>query len=150
MSSPLLSVTIPTHNRARYAISAIKSILAISDSRLEVVVSDTSSDGELAEYIEKKKDVWTTDPRLIYFRPEDKLDMTGNHNAVLGKANGDYICLIGDDDTITEDAIRAAEWAKEKCVDLIAPNVVANYVWPDFRSRFLEGDTLHAFIFQEK
>lgn len=139
MSSPLLSVTIPTHNRARYAISAIKSILAISDSRLEVVISDTSSDGELAEYIEKKKDVWTTDPRLIYFRPEDKLDMTGNHNAVLGKANGDYICLIGDDDTITEDAIRAAEWAKEKCVDLIAPNVVANYVWPDFRSRFFGG-----------
>lgn len=135
--SPLLSIVIPTHNRAQYAVPAIRSILAIDDPRLELVVSDTSTDGELAACIADKNNVWASDPRLRYFRPQEKLDMTGNHNAVLGAAKGEFVCLIGDDDTIVADALSAASWAKTKAIDLIAPNVVANYVWPDFKSRFL-------------
>jgi hypothetical protein len=137
--SPLLSVAIPTHNRARYAIPAIRSILTIPSPDLEVVVSDTSTDGELAALMADKTNAWASDPRLNYFRPQEKLDMTGNHNAALGAARGEFVCLIGDDDTIVTDALVAASWAKVKAIDLIAPNVVANYVWPDFKSRFL-GD----------
>ncbi|MGH8846604.1 MAG: glycosyltransferase family 2 protein [Polaromonas sp.] len=137
--APLLSIAIPTHNRARYAIPAIRSILAIADPRLEVVVSDTSTSGELAACMADSSNAWVTDPRLNYFRPQEKLDMTGNHNAALGAVTGEYVCLIGDDDTIAADALAAAAWAKDHAIDLIAPNVVANYVWPDFRSRFL-GD----------
>ncbi len=136
---PLLSVAIPTHNRAKYAIPAIRSILAIPNPDLEIVVSDTSTDGELAAFMEDKQNTWASDPRLTYFRPQGKLDMTGNHNAVLGAATGEFVCLIGDDDTIVTDALVAASWAKSKAIDLIAPNVVANYVWPDFKSRLL-GD----------
>lgn len=134
---PLLSIAIPTHNRARYAIPAIQSILAIADPRLEVVVSDTSTTGELAACMADRCNAWVTDPRLNYFRSQDKLDMTGNHNAAIAAASGEYVCLIGDDDTITADALLAAAWAKNKGIELIAPNVVTNYVWPDFRSRYL-------------
>ncbi len=137
--SPLLSVAIPTHNRARYAVSAIRSILNIPSPDLEVIVSDTSTDGELAARISDKKYAWTSDSRLNYFRPQEKLDMTGNHNAALGAARGEFVCLVGDDDTIVADALHAASWAKANGIDLIAPNVVANYVWPDFKSRLL-GD----------
>lgn len=132
---PLLSVAIPTHNRARYAIPTIRSILAIPRADLEIVVSDTSTDGELAAFMADKQNSWTSDPRLHYFQPPEKLDMTGNHNSALGRAKGEFICLIGDDDTIVEDALVAAAWAKENDIDLIAPNVVANYAWPDFKSR---------------
>lgn len=135
----LLSVVIPTHNRARYAGPAIRSILTIDDPRLELVVSDTSTDGELAAFMADKQNGWASDPRLNYFRPQEKLDMTGNHNAALGAARGEFVCLIGDDDTIVADALHAASWAKANGIDLIAPNVVANYVWPDFKSRLL-GD----------
>lgn len=135
--APLLSIAIPTHNRARYAVSAIRSILAIADPRLEVVVSDTSTSEELAECMADSSNGWVTDPRLKYFRPHGKLDMTGNHNAALAAVTGEYVCLIGDDDTISADALVAAEWAKNNAIDLLAPNIVANYVWPDFRSRFL-------------
>jgi hypothetical protein len=134
---PLLSIAIPTHNRARYAIPAIQSILAIADPRLEVVVSDTSTTGELAACMADRCNAWVTDPRLNYFRPPEKLDMTGNHNAAIAAASGEYVCLIGDDDTISADALLAAAWAKDKGIELIAPNVVTNYVWPDFRSRYL-------------
>ena len=136
---PLVSIVIPTHNRARYAIHAIRSILAIPSSNLEVVVSDTSSDGELAAAIADNKNVWAFDPRLNYFNPAMRLDMTGNHNAALGAAKGEFVCLIGDDDTVVGDILVAALWAKSNSIDIIAPNVVANYVWPDFRTRLL-GD----------
>lgn len=134
--SPLLSIAIPTHNRAKYAIHAIRSILDIADERLEIVVSDTSTDGELQARLNELATGGVIDPRLKYFQPAERLDMTGNHNKVLSATTGEYVCLIGDDDSITSEAVLAAAWASENNVEVIAPNVVANYAWPDFRSRF--------------
>ncbi len=131
---PLLSVAMPTHNRARYAIHAIQSVLAQGDERLELVVSDTSTDGELATWLAAHPA--GRDPRLNYFRPAQRLDMTGNHNAAVAACRGEFLCLIGDDDTIGPYALEAAQWALAQGIDVIAPNVVANYVWPDFRSRY--------------
>jgi len=131
---PLISVAMPTHNRARYAIHAIQSVLSQGDERLELVVSDTSTDGELQRWIGEHPA--GRDPRLNYFRPAQRLDMTGNHNAAIAACNGEFLCLIGDDDTIAGSLLEAAEWAREHDIDMIAPNVVANYVWPDFRSRY--------------
>lgn len=133
----LLSVVIPTHNRACYAIHAIASLLAIPSAELEIVVSDTSTDGELFAQLAARAGPFLNDPRLKYVRPVGKLDMTGNHNAAIEAATGEYVCLIGDDDTITADALLAAAWAKVRGIEVIAPNVVANYVWPDFRSRLM-------------
>lgn len=133
----LLSVVIPTHNRARYAIHAIASLLAIPNAELEIVVSDTSTDGELSAQLTAQTTQFLKDPRLKYVRPAGSLDMTGNHNAAIEAATGEYVCLIGDDDTISADALLAAAWAKERDIEVIAPNVVANYVWPDFRSRLM-------------
>lgn len=133
--TPLLSVAIPTHNRAKYAIHSILSLLSIQHDGLEIVVSDTSTDGELAAFMQRDDLPCLQDPRLRYSRPSERLDMTGNHNAALSETRGEYVCLIGDDDTITKDALEAAAWALEHGIELIAPNVVANYAWPDFRSR---------------
>ncbi|VVE32783.1 glycosyltransferase family 2 protein [Pandoraea soli] len=131
---PLLSVVIPTHNRGQYAIHAIRSLLAIDDSRLEVVVTDTSTDGRLEAALADNPSL-ASSPRLRYIRPTERLDMTGNHNAAIGAATGRYVCLIGDDDTIAAEALDAAQWALENDIEVLAPEVVANYAWPDFRSR---------------
>jgi len=131
----LLSIAIPTHNRARYAIHAITSILAIDSQKLELVVSDTSTDGELEALVRQGKHPLCGDTRFKYLRPAERLDMTGNHNNAIAAASGAFVCLIGDDDTITADLILAAEWAQANQIDVIAPTVMSNYVWPDFRSR---------------
>lgn len=131
-----LSVVVPTHNRGRYAVHAIRSLLAIEAEDLQVVVTDTSTEGGLEEHLKGTDLELLKDPRLVFERPIERLDMTGNHNAALSLATGEYVCLIGDDDAISKEALDAARWARDHGVDLIAPNVVANYVWPDFRSRF--------------
>jgi glycosyltransferase involved in cell wall biosynthesis len=131
---PLLSVVIPTHHRSHYAYYAIRSILSIRDNRIEVVVSDTSGDDKLFTMLSLEGELLISDPRLKLIRPMEKLDMTGNHNAAIAAATGEYVCLIGDDDTITQDALAATAWAKLNGIEIIAPDVVSNYAWPDFLS----------------
>lgn len=133
---PLISIVIPTHKRSHYAYFAIRSILSFDDDRFELVVSDTSGDNRLFEMISEGEFPLIGDNRLKFIRPLESLDMTGNHNKAISEAIGEYICLIGDDDTITLDAINAAEWASNNNIEIIAPNIVSNYAWPDFRSRF--------------
>ena len=130
--TPILSIVMPTHNRANYAVSAIESILSFKNEPIELVVTDTSEDRDLEMLVSSIED-----DRLRYRYIEDALSMTENYNLAMSLATGDYICLIGDDDTITADAIFVAKWAKEHDVEIVSPLVVANYAWPDFRHRFL-------------
>lgn len=134
--TPILSIVIPTHNRAQYAYHSILSILSIINSDIELVISDTSTNNELYEKLADQSNPLINNPFLKYFRPTAKLDMTGNHNYVIEKAVGEYICLIGDDDTITKDLIDAVKWQKENNIDVISPNILSNYAWPDFRSLY--------------
>ncbi|MDD3182165.1 MAG: glycosyltransferase family 2 protein [Alphaproteobacteria bacterium] len=129
---PLLSVVIPTHNRARYARYAIESILSIKSPLLQLVVHDTSVSDELEVFVAEH----VSDERLKYIRYRDRLSLTENHNAAMKAADGEYVCLIGDDDTIMPEAIEATQWARDNAIDALTPTVVANYAWPDFRSRF--------------
>ena len=131
---PILSIVVPTHNRAKYAFFCISTILKLNDERVELIVSDTSTNTELYDRLSDDLNLIIKHPLLKYYRPEMKLDMTGNHNFAVSKAKGEYICLIGDDDCISIDAINAAEWANKNNIDIIAPKVMSNYVWPDFKS----------------
>jgi glycosyltransferase involved in cell wall biosynthesis len=134
LSGYLLSIVIPTHNRSQYAYYSISSILQLNDSRIELVVSDTSTDNKLYQLLLNSSQKWLERATLKYFRPTEKLDMTGNHNFAISKATGEYVCLIGDDDTITDETVLATEWALNNHVEILAPEILTNYAWPDFRS----------------
>jgi len=130
-SPPLLTVVIPTHNRALYAKSAIQSILSIKSELLQLVVHDTSESNDLEQFAAGLVD----DHRFKYIHCPQRLTMTENHNAAMHAAEGRYVCLIGDDDTIMPEAMEAVAWASKKNIDALTPTVVANYAWPDFKSR---------------
>lgn len=134
MPRPLLSVVIPTHNRARYAIHAIRSLLSLDASAeiLEIVVHDTSTNAELRDWVGNPSNA---DARLRYMHSTDSLDLTQNHNRALAMASGRYVCLIGDDDTILPGMLALALFAEARGIECVAPRVVANYAWPDFVSR---------------
>jgi glycosyltransferase involved in cell wall biosynthesis len=132
MANPLLSIVIPTHNRPNYAIFSILSILSIDSQDLELIVTDTSVKSDLEIAVSKIKDA-----RLVYRRLDDPLSMIENHNLAMSLATGEYVCLIGDDDTITQEALSAARWASTHGIGIVSPFVVANYAWPDFKSKYL-------------
>ena len=92
-SRPLLSIIIPTCNRQVYAASAIRCALAIPSSDIEVVVQDCSDEDTLSSLIAAE----SLDKRLSY-RYERPAYMIQNWNRAIGRAIGEYLCLIGDDD----------------------------------------------------
>ncbi|MDF1598904.1 glycosyltransferase [Mesorhizobium sp. YIM 152430] len=130
-----VSILVPTHNRSKYAISCLQSLLAINDRGVQVVFHDTSNDGcELKQFAST-----LNDDRLTYVHHAERLSMTGNHEAALAYAKGEFVCLIGDDDTVLPAITKAVEIAREQNVDSLVPILSANYSWPDFRTIFF-GD----------
>jgi glycosyltransferase involved in cell wall biosynthesis len=132
MTSPLLSIIIPTKDRKCYITSAIAGILSIPAPELELVVEDNSSQAELRSWVGEN----ISDSRLIYHYSSALRSMTDNYNQALARANGEYVCTIGDDDGVNPEIIEAARWAKGQSLEALNPLGGAGYCWPDFRSRY--------------
>lgn len=87
----LVSIVVPTHNRSKYAIPCVKSLLEIKSERLQVVVHDTSNDDcQLAAWAADQ-----ADSRLVYVHWKSRLSMTENHERAMQLAEGEYVCQIG-------------------------------------------------------
>ena len=102
---PLVSVIIPTYNRAHLIGETLDSVLAQTYQNWEcIVVDDGSSDNTdeiVGEYVKK-------DSRFKYFhRPDEHLPGgNGARNYGLYAAQGDYVVLFDSDDLMTEDHIQ--------------------------------------------
>ncbi|OBP50145.1 hypothetical protein AWM65_02990 [Riemerella anatipestifer] len=107
--------------------NAIESILKNNYSNMEVVVQDNSDDKSLEQMLQK----FLLDKRLVYRYTPPPFSSIDNFNAVLGLASGEYVCLIGDDDGITENIFLLTEWAYKNNVDSICPTKLIHYVWPN-------------------
>ncbi|MDQ2192059.1 glycosyltransferase family 2 protein [Vibrio anguillarum] len=124
----LLSIVIATHNRQKYAVHSIESILAYTHENVEVVVSDTSESDSLKSLLEKYSHI----SRLKYTHHTQRLSMTENYNFAVESSMGEYVCLIGDDDSVCPEIERVIELMKEREVSVLSPRIIATYSWPDF------------------
>jgi glycosyltransferase involved in cell wall biosynthesis len=104
---PLVTVAIPTFNRASLLKECVISALAQTYTDFEVLVSDNAST-DTSEEILKQFD----DSRLRVIRQGTNIGLIPNFNACLDNARGEYIVFLPDDD-------RIAPWLLEQCVRLI-------------------------------
>lgn len=135
VNSPLLSIVVPTHNRSKYAVKCIEAVLTIDARNIELVVSDTSTDSKLHDVLRSQGNRFLEDARFVYRKIDEPSNLTKNNNDAVAMATGEYVCLIGDDDCISDVAIDAALWAQQNDIDVISQTVSSNYAWPDFQSR---------------
>lgn len=145
---PILSVIVPTHNRSHYAVATINSILSIPGD-VEVVVSDSSAVDEISAQVVNAN--WGN--RLKIVRSDRPISVVENFNMALAAASGEYLVFIGDDDFVSSDVVRLAEWAKERSIDALKLNFAAWYYWPDFMHAGRGnsyGGTLHVSPFTGK
>lgn len=88
---PLVSVIIPTYNRADLVVEAVRSVLSQTYERIEIIVVDdgsTDSTGEmLSEYEDKIK--------YIY---QERSERSKARNEGVRRAEGDYIAFLDSDD----------------------------------------------------
>jgi len=110
MSKPLVSIGIPTYNRAAGNLRrVIERSLAQTYANVEVIVSDNCSSDHTSELVRS-----IDDPRLRYFRQETNIGPNNNFNYCLNQARGEYFLLFHDDDMIDEDFV-------ESCIAALEP-----------------------------
>jgi glycosyltransferase involved in cell wall biosynthesis len=98
----LLSLVIPTRERAHTLRYALEASLNSPETDYEIVVSDNKSDDETAEVV-----AGFDDPRIKYVCTPRRLSMRQNFEFGLSHTSGQYVMFIGDDD-----AFLAEHWPK--------------------------------------
>ena len=92
---PLVSVGIPTFNRAHMLRRSIDSALAQDYSNIEVIVSDNASRDETSAVCE---DLCSADRRLRVIKQTENIGPTRNFIAVRDQARGEFFMWLADDD----------------------------------------------------
>lgn len=99
MTDPLVSICIPSYNRADLIGETIASALAQTYSNIEVIVNDncsTDSSWSLLQELAAK------DSRIRIFQNESNLGAVRNWQAVMKHAQGEYALILWSDDLIKE------------------------------------------------
>jgi glycosyltransferase involved in cell wall biosynthesis len=123
MSSPEVSVIIPTCNRPDLLSRAIESVLYQTYSNFECIVVDDASPADSSSVV-----AGFDDERLEYFEHETNQGASVARNTGIEKAHGEYIAFLDDDD----------EWLPtklEKQVELFSElddEYAIVYCWMDY------------------
>lgn len=97
---PLVTIAIPTFNRAALLQDCIAAALSQTYGNFEVVVSDNASTDETAEILKSH-----SDPRLRFVGQEINIGLLRNLNALLEHARGDFVVFVPDDDRISPNMV---------------------------------------------
>src|SRR5262249_12544585 len=106
--SILVSVVMPTHNRAHVIERAIDSIRAQTYRNWELLVVDDGSTDGTWELLEQIADA---DARMRPIRMLEHLNSSVARNAALDAAKGDVVAYLDDDNRFHPDWLRSVVWA---------------------------------------
>lgn len=131
---PLVSIGIPTYNRAEKLNRTLNSLLEQTYQNVEIIVSDNcSSDTDVVDVVGKYANA---DPRITYIRQQTNIGATDNFEFVKQRAKGDFFLWAADDDYIDQDYI-------EKCVNYLVAN--PEIVLVGGRAKFYGPKDIHYF-----
>lgn len=100
MTTPRVTIGIPTYNRVAFLREALASALTQSHANLEIIVSDNASTDDTGVFLSGQRD-----GRLVILRQMENRGMVANWNACLHRATGEYFLLLSDDDILEPNAI---------------------------------------------
>jgi len=99
MPKPILSISIPTYNRAEYLDMNLKQLsnelISVSHVEIEIIVSDNSSTDNTEQVVQKfiKEGL-----SVRYYRNSENLGWGKNFFQCFNLSTGKYVLLLGDDD----------------------------------------------------
>src|ERR1039458_10222772 len=94
-AKPLISVVIPTRERAQTLLFTLQTVLNQASRNFEVIVSDNFSQDPTRTVVQS-----FADARLRYFNTGRRLSMCDNWDFAFEHVCGEYTIFIGDDDAI--------------------------------------------------
>jgi glycosyltransferase involved in cell wall biosynthesis len=131
-----LSVVIPTRNRPGTAAETVRLAAAAgSVSEVEVIVQDCSDDAVLGTVLADAGLI----PRVKYLHTSETLSMPENWNRGIARAHGEYVTVIGDDDSVSLDILAVVRWAQAHDLDAVRGADRAQFWYPDIGDEALAG-----------
>jgi glycosyltransferase involved in cell wall biosynthesis len=97
--SPFFTVIIPTYNRSKAVVDAVKSVLDQTYTDFEVIVVDDGSTDETAEFLRRLS---KEDDRIIYVYQENQERSAARNNGI-EHSKGKFICFLDSDDQYEPD-----------------------------------------------
>jgi glycosyltransferase involved in cell wall biosynthesis len=113
MKIPVISVIIPTYNRASYVVLAIDSVLNQSYKDYEIIVVDDGSTDDTKVRLDKYKD----EIRYIY---QNNSGVSSARNTGIMASRGEWVAFLDSDDEWDEDYLSTQIEQKTKYPDSIA------------------------------
>jgi len=99
--TPLISVILPTYNRAHLMPRAVQSVLNQTYKNFELIIVDDGSNDHTPEIAKA-----FNDQRIVYVRHKENKGVTASYNTGLRLARGKYVAFLGDDDELLSDALK--------------------------------------------
>lgn len=144
MGTPLISIVIPTKNRYKYLIEALESFLLLKNDDFEVVVQDNSDNNSfILEYLKCHEEYFF----LKYFYCGNHLSMSENSDLAISHSIGEYVCFLGDDDTVTDKIFEVAQYMKENNCDSCLGNI-NRFNWQDYRDNHVGAVAYKSYNFK--
>jgi hypothetical protein len=100
--APLVSIGLPTHERAATLERAIASALGQTHTDLELVISDNASGDDTPALCRAAAE---RDPRVRVVRHPENLGPTANFNSLFAALQGTYAMVLADDDHLDPDYV---------------------------------------------
>ena len=129
----LLSIVIPTKNRSYYCLHAIKQILALDLQNIEICIQDNSDTDEL-----RKEIGVLAANNIVYNYHGGILSFVDNFSEAVSLANGEYLCMIGDDDGVLPCICDLVDDLQKQGADAAIPEPNFVYFWPS-NQKIIEG-----------
>ena len=121
---PKYSVIIPSRNGCKYLPFAIRSVLEQRCEDFELIVSDNHSSDDTWAFLST-----LSDPRLRTFQPPEALSMARHFEFAIGKARGEWITVLGDDDGLQPYFFELAEKLTFASLHPVISSSRAYYYW---------------------
>jgi glycosyltransferase involved in cell wall biosynthesis len=130
LTTPFLSICVPSRNRQRYFKQLIDALLASPRADVEFVLADNSDEPEIMDAFMASR----SDARIRYLPSAERtLSMQENWERTLDATRGDWVSVIGDDDQIDPDLIDAL-----KLAIALKPGLEA-FAWSNLRYGWIIG-----------
>ena len=115
MENALVSVIIPTFNRAEMVCECINSILKSTYQNLEIIVVDNHSDDDTIEMLQTK---YNKNDKIIVIALKENLMASGGRNEGIKHASGKYLLFVDNDNIVDERMIEILVNAMEEDISI--------------------------------
>lgn len=142
MIHPLLSIIIPEKDRYKYLLPLVELIDSFHFDQTELVIEDNSDDN--TPWLNFVENCHLEIP-IVYNYVKGQISVRHNSENGIRHANGEYICVIGDDDAVMPVIESCVSWMKLMGIDCLRQKSELTYKWPSYvgeQSADFKGATL--------